>query len=183
VTVNATIHGDDLSLTPSFIGAQPATYESGSATVQPLGDIDDEAFALVGSLDNTEKTKAVLGSNYIDLVLGPGQDCKTIQSEGLPGSAMTSKQQAALLTLIDHYGGLANDEDAASRKAQLKSDLATTYFAWYGPTTTGSASYFRVTGPHIVIEYSPQSMGGDATNHIHGIYRDPTNDYGGTVCQ
>ena len=42
--------------------------------------------------------------------------------------------------------------------------------------------HFRVTGPHVVIEYSPQSIGGDAANHIHGIYRDPTNDYGGTVC-
>ena len=76
----------------------------------------------------------------------------------------------------------ANDEDAASRTTQLKNDLATTYFAWYGPTASGSASYFRITGPHIVIEYSPQSMGGDATNHIDGIDRDPTNDYGGTVC-
>jgi hypothetical protein len=32
-----------------------------------------------------------------------------------------------------------------------------------------------------VIEYSPQSMGGDATMHIHGIYRDPTNDYGAAI--
>jgi hypothetical protein len=182
VTVNATIHGDDLSLTPSFIGAQPAKYTSGSSTVRPLGDIEDEAFALVGSLDSAKKAKAVLGDAAIDLVLGPGQDCKTIQSEGLAGSAMTSTQQAAFLKLINHYGGLANDEDAASREKQLKSDLARTYFAWYGPTATGSAAYFRVTGPHIVFEYSPQSMGGDATNHIHGVYRDPTNDYGGTVC-
>lgn len=95
---------------------------------------------------------------------------------------MSTEQQAAFLTLINHYGGLANDEDAAVREAQLKSDLATTYLAWYGPTTAGSGSYFRVTRPHVVIEYSPQSMGGSAENHIHGIYRDPTNDYGGTVC-
>jgi hypothetical protein len=182
ITVNATIHGDNLSLTPSFIGAQPAKYTSGSSTVRPLGDIEDEAFALVGSLERSEKSKAVLGSSAIDLVLGPGEDCKTIQSEGLAGSAMSSAQQAALLKLINHYGGLANDEDAAVRETQLKSDLAKTYFAWYGPTAAGSAAYFRVTGPHIVIEYSPQSMGGDAANHIHGIYRDPTNDYGGTVC-
>jgi len=182
VTVNATVHGDDLSLTPSFIGAQPATYTSGSSTVRPLGDIEDEAVALVNSLDATEKSKAVLGSDYIDLVLGPGQDCKTIQSEGLAGSAMTSEQQTAFVKLVDEYGGLANDEDAAAREAQLKTDLAQTYFAWYGPTTSGSPSYFRVTGPHVVIEYSPQQMGGDAADHIHGIYRDPTNDYGGTVC-
>ena len=38
--------------------------------------------------------------------------------------------------------------------------------------------YFRVTGPSVVIEYSGQSMGGNSANHVDGIYRDPTDDYG-----
>jgi hypothetical protein len=29
-----------------------------------------------------------------------------------------------------------------------------------------------------VIEFAPQGMGGDATQHIHTMYRDFTNDYG-----
>ena len=116
----------------------------------------------------------------IDLVLGPGQDGKTIQSEGLPASEMTAEQQAAFVQLIGYYTGLANDTAAAARLAEIESTLDRTYLAWYGPTTAGSAAYFRVTGPTIVIEYSPQQMGGDAANHIHGIYRDPTNDYGAT---
>ncbi|OHV59942.1 hypothetical protein BCD48_41000 [Pseudofrankia sp. BMG5.36] len=181
VTVNATIHGSQVALTPSFIGAQPATYKDNATTVRPLGDIEDEAFALVNSLDSTDRSKAVLGTSPIDLVLGPGQDGKTIQSEGLPASEMSADEQTAFLKLIDEYGGLVNDEDAASREAQLKADLPKTYFAWYGPTAVGSAAYFRVTGPHIAVEYSPQSMGGDAANHIHGIYRDPTNDYGAAI--
>ncbi|MGK5680112.1 DUF3500 domain-containing protein [Actinoplanes sp. URMC 104] len=182
VTVNATVKGDDVSMTPSFIGAQPGTYTADGTEVRPLGDIIDEATALVNSLDAGDKKKAVLGDRYIDLVLGPGEDCKTIPSEGLAGADMSADQQAAFLELIDEYGSLANDQKAADRLAQLKTDLPKTYFAWYGPTTAGSSSYFRVTGPHLVIEYSPQSMGGDAADHIHGIYRDPTNDYGGTVC-
>lgn len=182
VTVNAVVKGDALTLTPSFIGAQPGTYTADGAEVRPLGDIIDEAFALVNSLDSTDKAKAVLGDKYVDLVLGPGEECKTIPSEGLAGADMSAEQQAAFLKLIDEYGGLANDEKAASRLAQLKTDLPKTYFAWYGPTASGSSSYFRATGPHVVIEYSPQSMGGDAADHIHGVYRDPTNEYGGTVC-
>jgi hypothetical protein len=45
---------------------------------------------------------------------------------------------------------------------------------------TGSAAYFRIQGPTLLIEYSPQRSrgGGPDTNHIHTIYRDPTNDYG-----
>ena len=56
----------------------------------------------------------------------------------------------------------------------VKANLPQTYFAWSGPTTNGSAAYFRIQGPTLVIEYAPQG----GVDHIHTIYRDPTNDYG-----
>ena len=133
VTVNATIVGSNISLTPSFIGAQPATYtDANGNTVRPLGDIQDEALALVSSLDATQQKAAILGSSPIDLVLGPGQDGKTIPSEGLSASQMSADQQAALLKLIGHYAGLVNDQAVAARMAEIKSTLDQTYFAWYG---------------------------------------------------
>jgi Protein of unknown function (DUF3500) len=58
--------------------------------------------------------------------------------------------------------------------AEIRTSLPETYFAWSGPTTTGSAAYFRIQGPTLVIEYAPQGN----VDHIHTIYRDPTNDYG-----
>lgn len=184
ITINATIASPNIALTPSFIGVQPIEYtdENGN-TVRPLGDIEDDAFALVNSLDDTQKQAAVLGATVIDLVLGPGQGGKAIQSEGLPASQMTADQQAAFLKLIGHYTGLANDTTAAARLAEIKSTLDQTYLAWYGPTTKGDPAYFRVTGPTIVIEYSPQAVNrGTAPSagnyHVHGVYRDPTNEYG-----
>jgi hypothetical protein len=104
---------------------------------------------------------------------------------------MIADQQAALFKLIGHYTGLANDATAAARLVEVKSTLDQISLAWYGPTTAGSAAYFRITGPTIVIEYSPRGgggtgtgLGGAATNlHIHGIYRDPTNDYGAKYTQ
>ena len=45
------------------------------------------------------------------------------------------------------------------------------------PGKNGSA-YYRIQGPNLVIEFSPQGVGGDPTMHIHTIYRDLTNDYG-----
>ena len=45
------------------------------------------------------------------------------------------------------------------------------------PLEAGKA-YFRIQGPTVIIEYAPQSLGGDVTMHLHSIYRDPTNDYG-----
>jgi hypothetical protein len=183
ITINATIVGPQLALTPSFIGTQPALYvDTTGATIRPLGDIEDDAFALITMLDATQQQAAVLGDSPIDLVLGPGQDAKTILPQGMPGSQMTAEQQQAFVRLIGHYGGLGNAADATRRMAEIASTLDQTYLAWYGPTTPGSAAYFRVTGPSLVIEYAPQSYqpgrGAPSTQHIHGMYRDPTNDYG-----
>jgi len=180
ITINATIEGSEISLTPSFIGVQPAVYDSDGNEVRPLGTIEDDAFALVGSLDDTQVSTAVLGGTLIDLILGPGEDGKTIENQGIAGADLTDEQKARLTSLISHYGGLVNEEDAAIRMAELTAEIDDTYFAWYGPTDPSDTSgiYFRVTGPSIVIEYSGQQMGGSASDHIHGIYRDPTNDYG-----
>jgi hypothetical protein len=91
---------------------------------------------------------------------------------------MTAEQRTLLVALIRTRVGILNEEDAALRMAQIESTLDDTYFAWSGPTATGSAAYFRVTGPTLAIEYSPQNLGGSATDHTHAMYRDPTNDYG-----
>ncbi|MEU4236750.1 DUF3500 domain-containing protein [Actinoplanes sp. NPDC026619] len=181
VTVNATIKGTEVALYPSFIGAQPASYTSGTSTVKPLGDIWTAAYTLLSSFTAAQKTKAVLGSSYIDLLYGPGQDSRAPSYQGIAGSALTAAQKTQLLNLISLYGNLVNAEDAATRLAEISSTLDQTYFAWYGPTTNAGNAYFRLTGPRVIIEYSPQAMGGTAANHIHGIYRDPQNDYGAAI--
>jgi len=177
VTINASVAGPNLSLTPSFIGVQPASYTSADGkTVRPLGDIERDAFVLLGALDQEQRRAAILGRTAIDVVLGPGEDGKTLAPQGLRADRMSADQRAALLRLIAHYTGLVNEEDGALRTAEVQSHLGDTYFAWSGPTDPGSAIYFRVTGPSLVIEYGAQGSG--TPTHIHGIYRDPTNDYG-----
>jgi hypothetical protein len=73
---------------------------------------------------------------------------------------------------------MLNEDDLAATMAPIEATLDETAFGWWGPTEPLGAAYFRVTGPHVVIEFSPQSNDGDATNHAHNMYRDPTNDYG-----
>jgi hypothetical protein len=181
MAVNATIFGRDVVLTPSLTGGQPTKYTLNGVTVQPIIGEVNKAFALIGSLDANQQQKAIIGSNFIDLVLGPGQDGKTLQPEGIPASGLSASQQTALLELIAERIGVLDEDDASAKMSEVKANLEKTYFAWAGPTTAGSAAYFRVTGPTILIEYSPQSMGGDASNHVHSMLRDPTNDYGAAI--
>src|SRR5258708_36167540 len=176
--LNITLVGEHGTLTPSHTGAQPAFYELEGKTVHPLGREVDKAFGLIGSLDESQRKQAILGFQMRDLVLGPGQDGQTIQPEGIKGSALTEKQREMLLDLASEWTGIMHEAAAKAKMDEMKKNIAETWFAWSGPIEKGSAAYFRIQGPTVIIEYAPQRMGGDATKHIHTIYRDPTNDYG-----
>jgi hypothetical protein len=182
LALNVTIDGDQGILTPTLTGAQPALYSENGKTIRALGQESDKALALLYSLDDNQRKQAVLSYELADLVLGPGQDGKQIQPEGLKASAMNEKQRAMLLDLISEWAGIINDSAAAARMAQLKADVHETWFAWSGPTTgtigKNITAYYRIQGPHLVIEYAPQTLGGDPALHVHTMYRDPTNDYG-----
>ncbi len=82
-----------------------------------------------------------------------------------------------LLDVVSEWAGILNDAAAAAKMAEVKANLGETYFAWAGSTTNGSPAYFRIQGPTVLIEYAPQGNGPGSTDHIHTIYRDPTNDY------
>jgi len=175
LAINLTMAGAQSSMTPSLPAAQPAAFTWEGREIRPLGKENDKAFALVNALDASQRSQAVLTYRVADLVLGPGQDGKTIQPEGLRASALSAAQQTMLLDLVREWTGIATDAFAEPRIADIRARLPETYFAWSGPTTNGSAAYFRIQGPTLVIEYAPQ---GGSVDHIHTIYRDPTNDYG-----
>jgi hypothetical protein len=182
LALNITIVGEHGILTPTLTGAQPALYTSNGKTIRPLGAESDKAFALLSALDENQKKQAIIGSRMADLVLGPGQDGKTIQPEGLKASAMNASQRAMLLDVILEWTSIVHESAAAARIAEVKADIDETWFAWSGPTTVSPGSnitaYYRIQGPRLVIEYAPQKLGGDPSLHVHTMYRDPTNDYG-----
>jgi hypothetical protein len=182
LALNITIVGARGVLTPTLTGAQPALYTQNGKTVRPLGPESDKGLALLNALDESQRKQAILSFQMADLVLGPGQDGKTIQPEGLKATSMNEKQRAMLVDIMAEWAGIVHESEAAARMAELKSEINETWFAWSGPVTPAAsgniAAYYRIQGPHVVIEYAPQNMGGDPSLHVHTMYRDPTNDYG-----
>ena len=176
--LNITLAAEQGTLAPSHTGAQPAIYEFEGKTVRPLGREVDKSFDLITSMDEAQRTKAILGFQVRDMVLGPGRDGQTIEPEGIKGSDLTEKQREMLMDLASEWTGIMHEAVAKTKMDEMKKNITETWFAWSGPTEKGSAAYFRIQGPTVVIEYAPQRMGGDAGNHIHTIYRDPTNEYG-----
>ncbi len=175
LAINVTVVGRNSVMTPSLPATQPAQYTLNGQTIRPLGDENDKGFALINALTADQQKQAVLPYQVKDLVLGAGADGKVIQPEGILASALNPKQQALLLDVVHEWVGILNDEAATAKMAEIKSNLPKTWFAWSGDTKNGGLAYYRIQGPTVVIEYAPQQ--GDL-EHIHTIYRDPTNDYG-----
>jgi len=172
--VNVTVIGKHFILTPTHTGSQPALFKRGDTEVRPLGRENDAAFKLIAALDDKQRPQAIIGERPQELLLGPGRDGKKIEPKGIKGSALTADQQALLLDVIAAWVNIVETDAAKARLAGIKEKIGETYFAWSGPTEKGSAAYFRVQGPTVVIEYAPQG----GTDHIHTIIRNPEDDYG-----
>lgn len=178
LALNITLAGERGAISPSHTATQPAKFTLDGQIVRPLGGETDTAFTLINALNETQRKQAILGAQFRDLVLGPGQDGQTLVPEGVKVATFDEKQRTLLLNLVREWVGILHDEAAEPKMAEIQAGLGETWFAWSGPTIPGSAAYFRIQGPTLLIEYAPQRMGGDATQHIHTIYRDPTNEYG-----
>jgi hypothetical protein len=177
LAINVTLVGRQNVLTPTHTGTQPASYSLAGRTVRPLGDENDKAFALVNALSAEQRKQAVLGYEVRNIVLGPGSDGKTIAPEGIRASALTPAQRTMLVDLVREWVDILDSEAAAAKLKEIQAGLSETYFAWAGPTENGKGAYFRIQGPTVLIEYAPQGPPDANTDHIHTIYRDPTNDY------
>jgi hypothetical protein len=178
LAINATVAGPHVTLSPSLTGGEPLKYIKNGKHIYIVENEVKQSQALMRSLTPDQMKQAVRSTQKVDLVLGPGHDGEVLQPEGLPGSAMTAAQKAQFLNLIEARLDFLNEDDLKPQIAAIKATLNQSYFGWWGPTAPLGAAYYRITGPKVLIEFSPQDLDGDPTNHAHNMFRDPTNEYG-----
>lgn len=178
LAINATIVESQVTLSPSLTGGQPIDFQWEGKPVRQVASEEDAAYALIDSLTEEQLKQVVLGERYVDLNFGPGAKPIAPKPEGILISSLSAEQQKLARDLINERIGVLNEVHSKIAMEKIASDFSKTYFAWYGPTKFGEPATYRIQGPSALIEYSPQRLGGDATNHIHAMYRDPSNDYG-----
>lgn len=181
LAINATIAGDQITLSPSLTGGQPVDYELEGRQVRQLAGDEDKSFALVNALTNQQLEQAAVDDEITNLAYGPTAENIEPRQEGIKAADLDANQQAMLVELIRERIGILNEVHAEMAMKEIVDTLPETYFAWFGPTQEGSAASYRIQGPRVIIEYAPQHLGGDLTEHTHAMYRDPTNDYGAAI--
>lgn len=176
---NATFFKDQITLSPTMTGGQPIDFEKDGEQVRQLGGDEDLSFSLINALNPEQLKQAQLGTHFVhSLISGPKATDITPKKEGICAADLNQEQKDLLLKLIQERIGILNDLHTEVAMEKIQQQLDQTYFSWYGHTEKDSAASYRIQGPSVIIEYSPQHVGGDPNNHTHAMYRDPSNDYG-----
>ncbi len=181
VGVNVSLQGEKLSMSPSFIGTQPEAFKIATTAFRPFSGETGDAYKLMGLLDENQKAKAIIGNTRGRIQFGPGADGKKPTPTGVACSTFNAEQRKALVALVGQWVNDLPPKHAKARMAKLESEIDKMTFAWSGPTAPKSDVSYYVFGPSLIIEYACQDLGGNPLAHLHSMYRDPTNEYGGQM--
>jgi hypothetical protein len=180
LSINVTeLPGAVPTIAPVFIGANPARVLTGPQTGYRLlaaeEDLGRELVTLLS--DEHRKTAVINQAAPAEIVTGNDPKARPLGIEGLAAADMSEKESQALRRLLDLYLGRLAPEYARDAWARLeRAGFGTVHFAWAGGLQEGEKHYYRVHGPTLLIEYD--NTQNDA-NHIHTVYRDLDNDFGG----
>jgi hypothetical protein len=186
--INYFVLGDQVVMTPTFMGSEPIRAESGKfkGTVI-LQDEQDKGLALMRALDTAQQTNARIKSEK-----GPSnnlseayKDNLVLDYAGLRVADMNAGQKKLLRNLIAEFVNNMDGGHARVKMSEVEKHLDQTWFAWIGGTEADSVFYYRIHSPVILIEFDHQrpialSRSNVPTrNHIHTVVRTPNgNDYG-----
>lgn len=188
LVINYFVLGDQVVMTPTFMGSEPTVAEAGRYAGTRILDTQREmGLALVNALTEAQRSVAIVeavktsNTNQTELF----RDNVIIPFTGLRADAMDAQQKKILRDLIAEYVGNIRDEHAKIKMAEVDKHMEATHFAWIGPTDHDGTFYYRVHSPVILIEMdhqTPVALPGERLpnrNHIHTVVRTPNgNDYG-----
>ena len=186
--------------TPQFMGANPAEVKTSFDGLPAPGDrvLRDEetlAFELLSSLDESQRSKAVIAKEPPREIRAAGEPQPPAgPAAGIPFQELSAAQRSILRRLVETYCAVMPDEVAAERlrlieglvgadgktaQESVRHGWDDVHFAWSGSLVPGVGHGYRLEGPTFSIEFvnvQPDAEGNPA-NHIHCVWRDRTGDF------
>ncbi len=188
--INYFVMGDQVVMTPTFMGSEPVTATSGKykgTTV--MQDEQNRGLTLINAMDESQRRKAIIEVSKIrnNTLAEAFKDNVVLDYVGIPAAELTARQKDQLLDLIGEYVRNMRDGHAKVKMDEVRRHLDETWFGWIGGTSPDSVFYYRIHSPVILIEFDHQNpvalrhleRGKPTREHIHSVVRTPNgNDYG-----
>ena len=178
LSLNFTISGNEVSMTPRFLGANPAVIPSGSRKGQrTLAAEDDMGIELINSMSSEQRVKTIFSTrSYFEIVTSNSTEVGPLVPVGIAMKELNKVQQEHLKKLVYEYLSTMPETLAKQRMEQIeKEDFDEIRFGWAGATELGKGHYYRIQGQTFLIEFD--NTVGNA-NHIHTVWRDFDGDFG-----
>lgn len=178
VSVNATIVNGAVSMTPTFLGANPARVPSGPREgFRALASEEDNGFRFVESLTESQREKAVFETRAPrDIFSFADRKTKPLPIEGIAYAELTAEQQTLLKELVDVFLRRNRPEIYDDAIALIeRGGWPEVSFGWAGPIDRSEGNYYFVQGPGFLIEYDNTQ---NDNNHIHSVWREFDGDFG-----
>jgi hypothetical protein len=181
LSVNLTFTGDKISVTPWFIGTDPAEMQMTQyAGWRVLGQEEDLGIKLIHMLTADQQQIATMDTEVPgDMITGAESGKRLIDYWGIKGSQLDKKQKAVLLYIIREYVFNMEYEKATEEYDKiLKARIDNIYFGWIGSYDEFKQHYFVLNGPTFLIEFDNAGGPRKSANHIHTIWREKGNEFG-----
>lgn len=182
LSVNFTFTGDQVSVTPYFIGSDPAEYMiTEYAGWRVLGQEQDLGLDLINALAPERRKKATReGDVPADIITGAESGKRLIDPWGIRAAEMNTQEKALLERIIREFVfNLEYDKAVMEYEKIRKAGIDNIWFGWIGSYTEDKQHYFVINGPTFLIEFDDRSGGPNrAANHIHAIWREKGNEFG-----
>jgi hypothetical protein len=197
--LNCTIVGEQVVLSPAFMGSEPCQVLAGPLAGTMVFTAEERAgLDLIRSLDDGQARQAILRPSIHPgdlplalqdpfdgrMVAGAFRDNAVIPYAGVCAAGLSQRQRHRLRVLVAAYVGWIRQGHGGVRMSEVDRHLDETYFAWMGAVREDGPFYYRVHSPVVLIEFDHHpGIVFDNTvpspNHVHTIVRTPHGgDYG-----
>jgi hypothetical protein len=189
--INYFVLGDQVVMTPLFVGSEPVIAETGKFKgTAILQEEQNQGLAMIQALAPKQQKAAIIqinkdGNNNLTEAF---KDNVVFDYAGVKASSFTKSQKKQFLGLVDLFVENMDDGHARIRMDEVENHLDETYFAWVGDAGDDAVFYYRIHSPVILIEYDQQRPVGmrrqfpdrkPNRQHVHVVVRTPNgNDYG-----
>ncbi len=182
ISINFTIVGDlGVAVGPRFVGSNPGEVRSGPKQgTRAMAAEEDDGRALAKSLSADQKKTGILeGKAPAEIITGSQRKAMLDDPKGIAYAELDDTQKAALMELVGRYANRLRPELARDDLRRIAAaGLDKLRFAWAGELEPAKPHYYRIHGPTFLIEYDNVQ---NNANHIHTVWRDLENDFGGDL--
>ena len=171
---NFTVAGEQVVMTPFFLGAWPTENPRG---LRAMPREEDAARELITLMSADQRNKAIFSANTLNRHVTQNQSRVTpLAAVGIAYADISAAQQALVQEIVQTYLSVLPDTVAAPALERIvATGWDTLHFGWAGPLEARRSHYYRLQGATFLLEFDNSRNGG---THIHSVWRDFDQDFG-----